>query len=301
MGKRYKTRTELLICSWRHASIWRKKRSSDIYDCYIWATFDQCYACPNDDPKLPIALLLLYPISTTRHHCFLVLNSLGHPLLTILSSGGFSDSSSMLALLRIRIMSEDLLRKVEDGKWARNTSRCTNSDDCLPQKSALSHPPHLQETHQVPARNHSHETKSTSNLEVVDDVCQPFRSRVISQLIVSSSEEAEDKDEGEEHYDEWDVDPQRSAQEYKGDERHHNIVVPLACIVALGQCSGYIAHSIGCNNAVDWVIQITNVHPVATKDHEYGKWERVSKDEFRDAGHVHSDASKEVERSADGG
>jgi hypothetical protein len=74
-----------------------------------------------------------------------VLNSLGHPLLTILSSGGFSDSSSMLALLRIRIMSEDLLRKVEDGKWAKNTSRCTNSDDCLPQKSALSHPPHLQE------------------------------------------------------------------------------------------------------------------------------------------------------------
>lgn len=62
--------------------------------------------------------------------------------------------------------------------------------------------------------------------------------RIIAQGIVSRGEKAEDKDQGREHNDEWNISPQTSTQEQESNDGHHHIVIALSSVEFLAQGTG---------------------------------------------------------------
>jgi hypothetical protein len=171
----------------------------------------------------------------------------------------------MLTLLGVSVMSKNPLGKVEDRKWAWDSSSCTNSGDCLPEISTNTSTLEL-ETHQVPPRDHRHQPKATSNLEVIHCMLQSCDSWVVSQVIMPSSQEAETEDQTEEHDNKGNVDSQRSTQKDKGNQGHYNIIVPLTCIIQLRQSARLTPCRTRRNNSMKRVVHVTEIHPVAAVD-----------------------------------
>jgi len=114
-----------------------------------------------------------------------------------------------------------------------------------------------------------------------------------------SSQEAETEDQTEEHDNKRNVDSQRSTQKDKGNQGHYNIIMPLNCIIQLRQSARLSPRRIRRNNSMKSVVHVTEIHPVAAVDYEYGHREWVPEDEFCDSGDDHGDAAKEVEGSGD--
>jgi hypothetical protein len=214
----------------------------------------------------PLSFCYLQSFDMPR--CGLVPQFLSVPLYFIVVST-LSDISSMLTLPGVSVMSKHPLGNVEDRKWAWNSSSCTNSDDCLPEMSTNTSTFELR-THQVPPRDHRHQPKATSNLEVIHCMLQYCDSWVIFQVIMPSSQEAETEDQTEEHDNKRNVDSQRSTQKDKGNQGHYNIIMPLNCIIQLRQSARLSPRRIRRNNSMKSVVHVTEIHPVAAVDYEYG-------------------------------
>jgi hypothetical protein len=179
-------------------------------------------------------------------------------------------------------VSEDLGGEIEDGKWARNTSRSASRDDS-----------------QIPTHNHRHESKTTGNLKVVVRVVKSCRSWIEAELVVCGSEEGEQEDEGEEYEDEWDIGAKRPAEEAEADESHDDVVVSLSCVVCLRECTRNITFSVGCGESNCWVTDVSKIDPMAAEDDEDAHGKGVSENELEDTCDVHRDPSDEQETSAE--